>query len=112
MLSLLLNILIQLSLSTFSHGFKGLLPHFLGLGHVCGQLFFLFLDVHSWSNKISDQIKEFEPVIAELKEVLTEIKQNDRSEEEKVVRRRGVKFCKWREEKKKKLEVSRVIAMF
>ena len=42
-------------------------------------------EVRLWSNKISEKIKEFEPVIAELKGVLTEIKQNDRSEEEKVL---------------------------
>ena len=42
-------------------------------------------EVRSWSNKISEKIAEFEPIIAELKEVLTEIKQNFRSEEEKVM---------------------------
>ncbi|XP_065070928.1 uncharacterized protein LOC135695688 [Rhopilema esculentum] len=42
-------------------------------------------EVRLWSNKISEKIKEFEPVIAELKGVLTEIKQNDWSEEEKVL---------------------------
>ena len=42
-------------------------------------------EVRSWSNKISEKIAEFEPIIAELKGVLTEIKQNYRSEEEKVM---------------------------
>ena len=42
-------------------------------------------EVRSWSNKISGKIAEFEQVIAELKGVLTEIKQNYRSEEEKVL---------------------------
>eukprot|EP00794_Sanderia_malayensis_P000965 gene965-biopygen216 len=40
-------------------------------------------ELRSWSNKICDNIKEFEPIIAELRAVLTEIKQLDRSEEEK-----------------------------
>ena len=42
-------------------------------------------EVRSWSNKISEKIKEFEPIVAELRGVLTEIKQNYRSEEEKVL---------------------------
>ena len=42
-------------------------------------------EVRSWSNKISEKIKEFEQIIAELRGVLTEIKQNYRCEEEKVL---------------------------
>ena len=42
-------------------------------------------EVRSWSNKISEKIAEFEPIIAQLKGVLTEIKQNYQKEEEKVM---------------------------
>lgn len=42
-------------------------------------------EVRSWSNKINEKIAEFEPIIAQVKGVLTEIKQDYQKEEEKVM---------------------------